>query len=499
MPRAGPRHRSGHIGGPGLNTPRGARRILPRFGPFTPESVGLVVIALALTASLVLDAFGPVLGGMAGLCVLFLTLGSPLRTILLSLGLMVAFTVGELSAVSLGVSFIAFRVDEIVLVWFVLLWLVAVADGKAGPAPRGILPALIILFTIDSAFGAFRGVAAGSEGGDIWSLRTFFGYAAFFPLCWVASDPGDRDRMMKALFACAALAGVILFMKGLLGVGEGVYYMTLSGLRIGSRQPNAIAALMLMLVARIWKAPVKPPLALAVPALVAMAVAIILSQTRALWGGIMLALASAWLLDLFRKEEGPGKGRRLVLSLTLIAVLTILAVIAVSALGLLSTAEMAARVEGDQQTYPIDPSLLSRLLSWAAILSVLGGPGLLLGNGLGATIIYYKPEYEELRRMFFVDGAFWQTLLDLGLVGVVLLASMWIFAIVSSAKLYLKTRDRTRAATALGLFCAFLVLMVAAQLSSVITNYNYTVLWALFMAFLHLEWRAERSLSAADR
>jgi hypothetical protein len=457
------------------------------------ETAGAAFIALAVSLSLVFDFFAPAVAVLAGLLILPLVVGSAMRMLVLSAALMSVLTVEELSVAQFGVGLFVFRIDEFLLMGTLAYYLFALADGRtSGMVGRGILPVLVALFLAMSAFSVLRGLAEAASPDSIWGLRTFFGYAFFFPGCWLASDPEAKDRLWKALLVVGALAGGAVMFRAMTGIGEGVFLTGVSGLRVISRAPNVAAVMMVILVARIWKSPKRPPLILAAPALVVMAVAVILSQTRALWGGTLLALAGAWFLNLFRAETGKPMAKRLVVSLTMLAGLVVAGVVAVSMLGILSASDLSTRVQGEGAGYPIDISLLSRLLSWAAILQGMDGPSLLIGHGLGATVTYFKPEFDSMRTMYFIDGSFWQVLQNMGLAGVFLLASIYVWSAVSSARLFLRTRDDTRASAALGIFCALVVLLVTAQLGSVLTNYLYTVIWSLLLALLHVEWLAEK-------
>jgi hypothetical protein len=463
------------------------------------ETAGLILLALLITASLVFDFFTPAVIALAGVGLLVLAAGSAFRVFAFSLGLMMVFTVGELSAAQFGFGFFILRIDEYLLLAFLAYYLLAVADGRAaGHVGRGFLPGLILLFLALSGISMLRGFASGSKPDEVWSLRTFLGYAVFFPACWITADPDMREKLWKVLLVSGTLAGAAVLFKAVTGIGEGVIMTETTGVRVGSRIPNIAAAMMVVLVARIWKAPAKPPMILAIPSLILMAISVLISQTRGLWAGTLLSLAAAWFLSLFRKEHGKPLTKRLVVSLSLIAGLVVAGIVAASVLGVLSTSDLSRRVQGEETSYPIDVSLLSRLLSWAAILKEVQGPALLYGNGIGSTITYFKPEFSEVRTMSFIDGSYWQTLLDMGLVGVISLAAIYVASIASAARLFLRTGNESRASVALGIFCALIVIMTASQLSSVLTNYSYTVVWALMLAMLHLEWRAERAVLAVQ-
>ncbi len=41
--------------------------------------------------------------------------------------------------------------------------------------------------------------------------------------------------------------------KGYMGVGEDFYYRDMTGIRIATRQPNAIGAVLMVFIGKLWK------------------------------------------------------------------------------------------------------------------------------------------------------------------------------------------------------------------------------------------------------
>jgi hypothetical protein len=450
---------------------------------------GLALAGFLVLAGEVSGAWTAVMAGAAGLLVISITAASPLRTFCFAIALQIVLSVSELEYAGLAFSNYIVRPDEILLAWFVLLWLVFSADRKV-PAPRGAIPVLIAVFLLLCTGSVLRGAGIWDPV-DIWNLRNYFGYFFFFPAWWLGADPADRERIWKVLLAVSVVAGFVFFLKAVTGLGENLYYLS-SGVRIQSRQPNAYGAVMLMLIARIWKSPEKPPLLLSIPAIVLMGGGVLLSQTRGLWAAILISLLAAWLLGLFRRERERAIAGQLVKSILLIALAVVLAIAAVSATGALSTSQLGQRLGGEYSEYAMDASVLSRFLAWAAVLDLLRGPALVYGMGMGATYTFYRPEHHVVGTIYYVDGSIWQALLNMGVLGAGALVLLFAVAIISAARLFLVTIDQGRAARALGIFCALLMAFIASMGMSVITNYSYTVLWAVLMAFLCLEWREER-------
>lgn len=408
--------------------------------------------------------------------------------------MIVLFSDFELEAATIGIGGLPLRVDEMLGLWVAALWLIALADRDPDTGGlRGFLPAVTICFLAAVTAALVRGISRGAEMEFLAGQKTYFGYAAFFPFCWILSEERRRRGIVTFLIAAGAVAGLVFFAKAVTGTGEGVYKMTSSGLRVATRQPNAIAVLMLMFAARMWKGASKPPLALFLPVTAVMGGAVLLSQTRALWGGVVTAFAVSWILDLAKREPSAGHTGKALMALP-IAMLLAAAVAAVSVTGLLSTGDIGQRVRGEESQLPVDGSLLIRLMSWSEILDETTGQEVFLGNGLGATITYYRLDYSRMWTHAFIDGSFWQAYYNMGLAGVVLLAALAAGTAVSAARLFLRTRDPDRSAAALGIFASFVAILVAAQFGSLLTNYSYTALWALLMAVLHREWSEERRL-----
>lgn len=466
--------------------------------PGSLEKAGLAVIAAALAAGAVLDVFLPAACGVAAALVLVLVVGSSFRTMLAALLLQILVTAGQLDAVKAALGIPMVGPDEILLLWSVFLWAVALADGRASPAGAGFMGVLVTAFLALSLVAAARGIAAGYPRSNVVSLtRTFMLYSMYFPALWLFSGEDRFETFWKAVLAVSVVAGTLFFLKGLTGSGEGVQYLYSSGLRIGSRQPNAFAVILLILLSRLWLSPRRPPLLMALPVAVLMGACLVLSSTRALWGGVAVAVSSAWILALFRKGGVPGGIGRHVTLLTVTALTALAAITAVSAAGIISTSQMANRIEsGGAYSIPIDIGLLSRLISWATILDGAGPAELLAGRGTGAEITYYKPEFGEIWSMSFVDGSFWQLLLDMGIVGAALLAALYGTALLQSARLFLSTTDIERAARAMGVFCSLILLLVASMMGSLLTNYNYVALWAVLLAILQVERNRERKAGA---
>lgn len=457
-------------------------------GDFRGKSVSimLLIIAMILITAMITDHFfiGVLVLLVPG--VLLLIGGSPLRVTLMVFIMHLLIPIDSLRQASIG----GLRSDEILLLLIVGLWLLSLPDrsmrglriGKQGY----FLIAFLFLFTVS----VFRGINLGrSTESLIEQFRTFGAYFMYFPLLWILSDEDNTRWIWKALLVSSAVGSVILLGKGYFMHGSNLIIRESTGLRVIDRQQNAFGAVMLMYIGRIWKgAKRKTVLVFAVPIITVISGAIVISQTRGLWYGILVALASAWLLNLFRKKDDIKLGKKLVTSLTALAVVVILAVFIVSALGILSTTELSRRTGTDTGSYLTDTSTLSRLVAWNAILEELRGSAIITGKGAGAMYTCYRPDLRGVVTLYYVDSSYFQIALVMGLLGVFCLLGIFLTTALRAAKLFLATDNKVRAGIALGLFSATLMLLFASIFASVLTGYRFTTsLWMFIPAMLQNE------------
>ncbi len=476
----------------GLNTQKLTSRI---------TAAGLIIIGLVMITSMV---YGKFFIGVAILVIpgiLFLLAGSPIRVLSFIVGLQIILTVTQLSAAQLYLGFINLRVDDLLTIWFLWLWLISLPDRSMRGIKAGPQGYLISIFVFLIAIAVFRGFSAGNTPAFIGiQIKTFGAYFLYFPLLWVLSDDKAREVAWRVLLTSATIGGFIFVVKGIFGSGEGVYFRDQTGLRIGTRQPNAFGAVLMLFTGKLWKSwKTRPPIILILPSMFFMGAALILSQTRGLWGGVLLALASAWILNLFRKRDNIPLGKRMIVSLTVLAGFVILVVFSISALGILSAADIAQRTGHESGSYLTDVSVLSRLISWSAVIERISGSYMMMGRGFGTTITYFKPEIGGVRTLFYVDSSYFQTALVMGITGVIVFLSIFLNAVIRAAKLFIRTADSRRAGTALGIFCALIMLLFASGFASLLTNYRYTILWMYLLALLQVEINDEERMSASGR
>ena len=158
----------------------------------------------------------------------------------------------------------------------------------------------------------------------------------------------------------------------------------------------------------------------------------------------------------------------------------------VAAAGLLTPGDVAARGGGADGGLIGDISLWARFLSWYEILvTVTASPfTLMLGTGFGHEIHYFRPDLLSMVSIPYVDGSFFQLLLNTGLVGTVLLAMLYARGITGGFRLTARAVSSEDAVTGMWLTASFTALVIAALSSSLITNYRFSCIWAFLFALL---------------
>ena len=451
--------------------------------------ISIIIIGIVLIVSMVTQhlLMGIMLLAVPG--ILFLLAGSPVRVLMMALALQIVLTLAQLETASVGIGFMPLRADDLLSIWFVWLWILALPDRSMKGIRIGFQGILIIIFLLIFGISAYRGFAAGNDAFPIsLQLKTYGAYFLYFPLLWVLSDETSSQRIWKVLLSSAAIGGLIYVIKGYMGVGEDVYYRDMTGIRVTTRQPNAFGVVLMMFIGKLWKNwKERPPLIFVIPIILLMCGGIILSQTRGIWGGIILALAAAWILNLFRKKDNIRLGRKLIVSLTVIAVLIILIVFSISAFGILSAANVAQRTETETGNYLTDTSVLSRIIAWSTIINDISGSRMLMGKGLGTEYTCFRPDIGATVTVWYVDGSPFQIALNMGITDVIVFFGIFIVTLVKAAGLFIRTDSRRRAGTALGIFCAVILLLFASGFASVLTNYRFTMLWVFLPALLQME------------
>jgi len=307
--------------------------------------------------------------------------------------------------------------------------------------------------------------------------------------------------MWKVLLYAGTASALVMTAKGILGIGEGVSLDYATGVRVVAREPNAIAVILLILAAKLfkdWKN--KPNLLFIIPGVILMIGSIVLSQSRSIWGGVFLAVIGVWILNLFKKEKKQNLPKKLAVGVLIFFVLTILLVSAVSVLGVVSLDDIISR--STKETALEDPSqssMFARICMWYAVSKELTGVYVWIGRGVGSTATFFLFEFGQLRTKHWIDGSFMQTALIMGITGSFALLLIYLSALSSSVKLFLCTKLKSRAGISLGIFAAVLMLLFASIFGSLLTNYRFTVLWALLLAWLQTEITLEKRENAEEK
>jgi len=457
-------------------------------------SMSFILIGFVLVASIAADHYliGVLLFAVPG--ILFLLAGSPVRILMMVFALQILLTFAQLSIFSIRISILNLRIDDMFTVLLIWLWILSLPDRSMRGIKIGVQGIIIVFFLVIFAFSAYRGLLSGNDTFYISNqLKPYGAYILYFPLLWILSDTGVYRRIWSVLLASAVIGGLVYLIKGYLSTGENVYLRATTGIRVATRQPNAMAAVLMMFIGRLWKDwKARPPLMVVILAILLMGGGILLSQTRGLWGGIILAMAAAWILNLFRKKDNIKLAKKLIVSLTVLAVLIILTVFTISALGILSASNIARRTGTETGNYLTDTSTLARIIAWSTIIDDLNGPVMIMGKGLGAVYTCFRPDIGGVVSVYYVDGSLFQIALNMGITGVTIFLSIFLISLFRSARLFIRTESRYRAGIALGVFCTVIMLLFASLFASVLTNYRYTMLWVFFLALLQVEIMKER-------
>ncbi|MBC8428685.1 MAG: hypothetical protein H8D05_00415 [FCB group bacterium] len=432
-------------------------------------------------------------------CILMLIAGSPLRVLAFTLSLQIIVTLTQLRSTAIGLGL---RPDEILIVWCFILWLFALPDGAMKEIKPGAIGKFILLFQFMFAIAVLRGVMYGHNfGGIFFQVRTYAGYLMYFPILWVLSYKEARSIMWKVLLIAGTVSAMVMMMKGILGIGEGVALDYATGIRVVAREPNAIAVIMLVLIGKLLKDWKNKPgsILIIIPTVVFMIGSIILSQYRGLWGGVVLGLIGLGVLNLFKREREMSFSRKIATALLIMFTLTILFVAAVSVLDFISLDDILSRTTKETGLEdPSQSSMFARISMWYAVSKELTGVYAVIGRGAGSSVTFFLFEFGQLRTKHWIDGSFMQTALIMGITGSFALLLIYLSALRSSIRLFLRTRVKNRAGTALGIFAALLMLLFASIFSSLLTNYRFTVLWAFILAWLQTEIMLEKQEIAEE-
>jgi hypothetical protein len=414
------------------------------------------------------------------------TLFYPKRALILLLGIQISLELTQLDLVNLYLGPFRTRFDDLLFLWILLLWVLVLPDGR-GRVKTGTTSRFIILFVAVCFVSLFWGIASGNDIGMATNMfKTLPGYLSFFPAAWlIATDRDAADQIVKVVIAASVLAAVNIALRGYFRVDELVYERS-TGLRVQARQAFAVAVGFIFLFTGQLVRRTRATLVLVLPAGVVMLVGLILSQTRSVWFGMMLGIASAFVLytvstgrDLWRML------RTLVVIAALGGIFFFAAGYLVQAAGFLEMQDIAARTGSETGNYLTDATFLARALSWIEVLKSVSGPtGLLMGKGQGYEITYFRFDYMKELSFSTVDSSYFQILLNAGLPGLLALVLLFAHGIAGSGTRAFKERDPERRSVLLGIFGSLIAMVSGSFFMSAITNYRFTILFGVLFAMM---------------
>lgn len=446
---------------------------------------GFLVIGLLVAIGVLTDTIYLIAGGLIAALLAGMFLAYPPRLAAMLFGVQIVFTTAFLGGLSIYAGPFRIGMDDILQLWIFFLWIGAVidGDGRVWSTHSGRL--ILVLITM-SVLAFLRGIMAGSEAETAAIfLRTMLGYLFFFPAMWMLKDRRNMKVLVTTILVASTLAAIWIIFKGFIG-GDGVYLRETSGLRVSSQEVNVVVVGLFLLAMLLWKKHKAIRIIPGIVTLLIMGAAILLGQSRALWLAVATGALIAFIADMSRVEEGGFRFGRLLSRIFLLVVFIGGSIAFVAAAGLLSAGDVAARSGGADGGFSGDVSLWARFLSWWEIIrTVTVSPiTFLFGKGFGYKITYFRPDLFAQVSIPYIDGSFFQLLLNMGLSGSVVLALLYAGGIAGSFRLSLKTVSARDTVLVLWLTASFTALTIAALSGSLITNYRFTCIWAFMFAVL---------------
>lgn len=446
---------------------------------------GFVIIGIFVVAGLVTDSVFLIAGALILALLAGMFLAYPPRMAAMLFGIQIVFTTSFLNGFTAYVGPFNIGVDDLLQLWIFFLWFGAFIDGN-GRTPRTKSGKLILVLIAMCFLAFFRGILAGYDlETSAHFLKIMLGYLFFFPAMWILKDRKNMKILIVTFLVSSVIAALWIILKGYLG-GDGVYIRDTSGLRVSSQEANVVMVSLFLVAMLLWKKHKSISLFSGITILLTMGAAILLGQSRALWLAVAAGVLIAFVADMSRAEEGGFKISRLISRILLLLIFVGGSIAFVAATGLLSAGDVVARGGGADGGFTGDVSLWARYLSWWEILRVVTKSPftLIFGAGFGADITYFRPDLVARVSIPYVDGSFFQMLLNTGLSGSITLALLYANGISGSFRSAIKSYNQRDVVLSLWLSASFTALTIAALSASLITNYRFNCLWAFMFALL---------------
>ncbi|MFO7627695.1 MAG: O-antigen ligase family protein [Candidatus Fermentibacteraceae bacterium] len=449
-------------------------------------TAGLGVVVVTLIAGVLFDVLPHVALVLAAIPVMATTLFYPKRALILLLGVQISLEFTQLDLANFYLGPFRMRPDDLLYLWVLLLWALCLPDGR-GRVKTGVTARFIVFFVAVCFISLFWGVASGNDiGTATFMFKTLPGYLSFFPAAWLmATDRDAADQIVKVIIAASVLAGINIALRGYFKVDEFVYERS-TGLRVQARQAFAIAVGFMFLFTRQLVRRNRASLSLVLPAGVVMLVGLILSQTRSVWFGMLLGMASAFVLYTVSTGRDFWRVMKILVAIAVPGVLFFfLAGYLVQSAGFLEMQDIAARTGSETGSYFTDATFLARAVSWIEVLKAVSSPvGMLLGKGQGAEITCFRFDYMQKLSFSTVDNSYFQILLNAGIPGLLALVLLFAHGIAGSGTRAFRERDPERRSVLLGVFGSLIAMASGSFFMSAITNYRFTVLFGVLFAMM---------------
>lgn len=458
---------------------------MPNKGSDRALTAGFAVICAVVVAGAVTNTLLPAAAAASFLMIAIMVFAYPPRMAALLFSVQVVLTTTFLARLSIYAGPFRLNLDDILQLWIFIMWTGSVIDGEGAPGKTGSGRLILLLVGLGAA-AFLHGLLVGyePESAAIF-FKSLLGYLFFFPAMWILKEKRNYRLLAGTLIAASLIAALWVVLKGFLG-GEGVYVRATSGLRVTSRELNVVMIGLFLVAFMLWKRRRSIPVLTSVIAVTAMGAAILLGQSRALWLAIAAGALAAFTADLAREGRKGIRLGPLLSRILLLVVFTAGSIAFVAAAGLLSAGDVVARGGGADGGLIGDVSLWARFLSWYEILiTVTASPlTLVFGTGFGHEISYFRPDLFSMVSIPYVDGSFFQLLLNTGLAGTLVLALLYARGIAAGFRLTIRSSTPSETVTGMWLTASFTALAIAALSSSLITNYRFTCIWGFLFAVL---------------
>lgn len=337
---------------------------------------------------------------------------------------------------------------------------------------------LLIAILLSVGVGLYRGHGLSRILPDV---RFPLYYSLFF-IAAQLFEPRRASRFVGLLIAATAVVAAQYLIAFFAGINLSVAGTFTRIARVeGLMLP--IAMLFILSLVVFYPSPVRRGALLLL--FIPIALALVITMTRAIWASFAVGLLSLGLLlilDRQRPDRRLARTLRLLVAVPLLILLTAYGFQAVTGAGL---GEVASYRSSSAMQFSDDPSLGHRLLSYAVALDqILAHP--ILGNGHGATITYPMLIYGKMNIITtsHIDSLYVVLLHRLGLIGLLLFGWLTLRALQRAYRLFQTSRSTATRTFCAGFIAAMVNCLVAGLGDAAMFVGRFVFIYALLFAVL---------------